>query len=71
MAELGAPRKKIMVGIPLYGRTYRLADRRQTGLGAPFTGAGSRREISGEAGIILNYEVEPLFWTLDGCGVCG
>lgn len=36
----GAPREKLVVGIPTYGRAWRLADPAQNGIGAPATGPG-------------------------------
>ncbi|ESO85840.1 hypothetical protein LOTGIDRAFT_235784 [Lottia gigantea] len=56
-AEQGAPKEKIQVGIPMYGRSYTLANRYNTGLGAPVTGPGKKERYSGEAGIILSYEI--------------
>lgn len=36
----GAPREKLAIGIPAYGRAWRLADPTQNGIGAPATGPG-------------------------------
>ncbi|ESO85839.1 hypothetical protein LOTGIDRAFT_167819 [Lottia gigantea] len=56
-ASQGAPKEKIHVGMPMYGRSYTLANRYNTGLGAPVTGPGRKEPFSGEAGIILYYEI--------------
>jgi chitinase len=41
--DRGAPKEKIIVGIPAYGNVFTLADPNQNGVGAPATGAGSWR----------------------------
>ncbi|XP_055954952.1 chitotriosidase-1-like [Patella vulgata] len=55
--EKGMPREKIVVGMPMYGNTYTLASRYNSGLGAPVTGGGTKRAYSGVSGTILYYEI--------------
>jgi chitinase len=38
---MGAPRSKIMMGIPAYGNAFRLNDPNNNGVGAPAVGSGS------------------------------
>lgn len=37
----GTPKEKIILGIPLYGRTFTLADKSQTTVGSPHVGPGT------------------------------
>lgn len=37
----GVPKEKIILGIPLYGRTFTLADKSQTTVGSPHVGPGT------------------------------
>nr|XP_028948224.1 class V chitinase CHIT5a-like [Malus domestica] len=39
--EAGVPPKKLVVGLPLYGRTWTLKDSKVNGIGAPALGVGS------------------------------
>ncbi|CAG2166621.1 unnamed protein product [Oppiella nova] len=36
----GMPKDKVLMGVPFYGRTFKLRDRDQHGMGAPISGAG-------------------------------
>ncbi|RZC86546.1 hypothetical protein C5167_029898 [Papaver somniferum] len=38
--EGGVPREKLVMGLPLYGRTWKLKDRNNNGIGAPAVGTG-------------------------------
>nr|AKH04311.1 chitinase [Periplaneta americana] len=53
----GVPPNKLVLGVPLYGRTYRLADPDQHGLGAPILGPGTAGLYTQEAGFLAYYEI--------------
>ncbi|XP_051114365.1 nod factor hydrolase protein 1-like [Andrographis paniculata] len=50
--RVGVPKSKIIMGLPLYGRTWRLRDRSDDGVGAPAVGVGP-----GEGGVLTYAEV--------------
>lgn len=50
--QAGVPRKKIVMGLPLYGKSWKLKDPNVNGIGAPAVGLGP-----GDVGILLYYEV--------------
>ncbi|XP_048352586.1 chitotriosidase-1-like isoform X2 [Sphaerodactylus townsendi] len=52
----GAPAEKIVLGIPLYGRTFTLFSS-QTGPKAPASGPGTHGTFTQEAGFLAYYEV--------------
>nr|AHB39935.1 chitinase 2 [Coptotermes formosanus] len=53
----GVPASKLIVGIPLYGRTYILADPEDHGLGAPINGSGTAGPHTKEPGFLSYYEI--------------
>ncbi|CAI9098933.1 OLC1v1035672C1 [Oldenlandia corymbosa var. corymbosa] len=55
--KAGIWRNKLVMGLPLYGRTWTLADPNVSGVGAPAVGLGPAGS-TGDAGILLFYEVE-------------
>jgi hypothetical protein len=55
--ERGAERSKLVLGVPLYGRSFRLSQPRNTNLGAPSSGAGAAGQFSQEAGMLMYNEV--------------
>ena len=55
--ELGADKSKMVLGMPLYGRTYTLLDNKRVHLGDKVKGAGPKYPISNETGIIGYIEV--------------
>ncbi|XP_055510982.1 acidic mammalian chitinase-like [Leucoraja erinacea] len=52
----GAPRSKLIVGIPTYGRSFKLTTG-DTKVGAPASGPGPKGAITKAEGILANYEV--------------
>lgn len=65
--EKGVPSEKIIMGVPLYGRTWTLRNQYYTGVGAPATGAGEKGPYTQEPGMLGYSEVCRLFqmggWT--------
>lgn len=54
----GAPKEKIVMGIPLYGRTFQLANSAQNSVGALSTGPGIAGQYTSENGMIGYNEVK-------------
>uniref|UniRef100_A0A8C3HWI6 GH18 domain-containing protein n=1 Tax=Chrysemys picta bellii TaxID=8478 RepID=A0A8C3HWI6_CHRPI len=52
----GAPAEKLIMGFPMYGRTFKLSTT-NTGVGAPASGGGSPGAYTGESGILAYFEV--------------
>ncbi len=55
--SLGAPREKLIVGVPTYGRGFKLSDASDNGYGAPTVGACDAGTYTKEAGYTSYYEV--------------
>lgn len=55
--EKGADRKKLIMGIPLYGQTFTLADPSKNDLNAPSYGPGEAGEYTRAGGFLAYYEV--------------
>nr|XP_040222382.2 chitinase-3-like protein 1 [Anopheles coluzzii] len=53
----GAPASKLNLGIPLYGRTFKLTNPVVNGVGAPVSGVGTKGPITQEEGILAYYEI--------------
>ncbi|XP_032675832.1 chitinase-3-like protein 1 isoform X2 [Odontomachus brunneus] len=53
----GCPPHKLIVGVPFYARTFTLADRTKTGLGAPTTGPGTAGQWTRENGMFGYNEI--------------
>lgn len=53
----GAPSRKLIMGFPAYGRTFKLSTEK-TGVGAPVSGAGSPGAYTHEAGVLAYFEVK-------------
>ncbi|KAK7477767.1 hypothetical protein BaRGS_00030950 [Batillaria attramentaria] len=53
----GASREKLLVGLPTYGRVFRLSDPTDTEPFAPASGAGTRGTYTREAGFLSYYEI--------------
>lgn len=55
--EKGAPPKKIVMGVPLYGQAFQLSDPKNNGLNAKSPGPGTAGEYTRAAGFLAYYEV--------------
>lgn len=55
--EKGAPPKKLVMGVPLYGQSFQLSDAKNNGLNAKASGPGSAGEYTRAAGFLAYYEV--------------
>jgi chitinase len=53
----GAPLEKLIIGMPVYGRTFNLADPAKFDVGAEATGGGEAGRYTGEAGFLSYYEI--------------
>lgn len=53
----GAPKEKLMIGMPTYGRSFTLVDASKFDIGAPASGGGTPGKFTGEAGFMSYYEV--------------
>ena len=58
----GAPRQKIMAGIPTYGRSFELASEDQFDIGAPAVKGGTAGRYTQEEGFLSYYEVKLFLW---------
>nr|CAD7454426.1 unnamed protein product [Timema tahoe] len=57
----GAPKEKLMIGMPTYGRSFTLIDPTKFDIGAPASGGGVAGKYTGEAGFMSYYEVSRSF----------
>lgn len=55
--EKGAPSRKIIMGMPLYGQSFTLESTRNNGLNANAPGPGKAGEFTRAAGFLAYYEV--------------
>ena len=53
----GAPLEKLIVGMPVYGRTFQLADPAKFDIGAEALGGGEAGRYTGESGFLSYYEI--------------
>jgi chitinase len=53
----GVPASKLVIGVPMYGRTYTLVNSQDHDLGAPVSGNGPPGPYTGEAGFLTYYEI--------------
>ena len=54
---LGAAPEKLVVGMPLYGRGYKIVDAAQHGPGIPAHGSSAPAQYTRETGVYSYYEV--------------
>lgn len=55
--KLGAPASKLVMGMPLYGQSFTLADPKNNGLNAKAPGPGQAGEFTRAAGFLAYYEI--------------
>ncbi|XP_051164101.1 probable chitinase 10 [Leptopilina boulardi] len=55
--ERGAPAKKLIMGAPLYGQSFSLAERNKRGLNEPTYGGGEAGEATRARGFLSYYEI--------------
>ena len=53
----GADRKKLIMGMPMYGQSFSLADNNENGLNAPTYGGGEAGDGTRARGFLSYYEV--------------
>lgn len=53
--EKGAPPRKIVMGVPLYGQSFTLSDAKNNGLNAKAPGPGQAGEYTRAAGCFISY----------------
>jgi len=53
----GAPLEKLVIGMPVYGRTFQLADPTKFDIGAEALGGGEAGRYTGESGFMSYYEI--------------
>jgi chitinase len=58
--KLGAPSRKLVMGMPLYGQAFTLSDAKNNGLNARAPGPGQAGEFTRSAGFLAYYEVSLL-----------
>lgn len=55
--DSGVPHHKVVMGMPLYGRSWILKSLNQTGIGAPAVAAGPIQTLSAETGVMFFSEI--------------
>ena len=59
--KLGAPREKLIIGMPTYGRTFQLSNQARFRVNDPASGGGVAGVYTRESGFVAYYEVGRLF----------
>ena len=55
--KLGAKPEKLIIGVPVYGRTFTLSDRNKIDVGSPAPEGGQPGKYTRESGYMAYYEV--------------
>ena len=55
--ELGASKDKLVMGMPMYGQSFSIAERTNTGLNSPAYGRGQAGEFTRAGGFLAYYEI--------------
>lgn len=53
----GADKAKLVLGVPLYGQSYTLADKKDTSLGSITKGPGDAGNSTAQPGMLSYYEI--------------
>lgn len=68
--KLGAPKNKLVVGFPFYGRSFKLVNANDNGIYAPASGDPDAGEFTKESGTLAYFEVSVVTEPLDGGSNC-
>lgn len=68
--KLGAPKEKLVIGMPTYGRSFTLADPSKHGVHAAASGGGKEGTYTKEAGFLAYYEVSRCLFLLICILIC-
>lgn len=55
--KMGAPKEKLVIGMPTYGRSFTLANLSKHGVNSPATGGGKEGVYTKESGFLAYYEI--------------
>lgn len=55
--SLGADPQKLIIGVPFYGKSYKLSDKKNNKLGAPVSGPGPIGPYTQQSGVLGYNEV--------------